>query len=121
MTIKGLNNFAAVWFTPLDQVDENNPAMFKVRGLTGSQQAEIMPDMELTPDGDAKITGRAMFLIIKYGLVDWDGIDDDNGPIRFSKNSKLNQDRLPYTVQAEIAGEIFELTAVDDSNKKKSS
>lgn len=121
MTIQALTAFTATWYTPASEADADAPARFKVRGLTGSQQAEVSPEIELTANEDVKISGRAMFLLLKFGLVDWEGLESDGGPVRFGKNTKVNQDLLPYPLQIELAGRIFELTYPAPEDKKKSS
>ena len=120
MTIEALTVFTPEWYTPESEADADPPARFMVRGLSGSQQAEVSPDIELLANEDVKITGRAMFLLLKFGLVDWDGFESDGGPVRFSKNTKVNQDRMPYPLQVELAARIFELTYAEPEDKKKS-
>ena len=120
MTIKALSSFTPEWYTPASEADDDTPARFKVRGLTGSQQAEVSPEIELLDNEDVKISGRAMFLLLKFGLTDWEGLEDDGGPVRFGKNTKVNQDLLPYPLQIELAGRIFELTYPAPDDKKKS-
>ncbi len=120
MTIKALSSFTPEWYTPAGEVGDDAPARFKVRGLSGSQQAEVSPEIELTAAEEVKISGRAMFLLLKYGLVDWEGLEDEGGPVRFGKNTKVNQDLLPYPLQIELAGRIFELTYPAPDDKKKS-
>ena len=120
MTIKALSSFTPEWYTPASEVDAATPARFKVRGLTGSQQAEVSPEIILDDNEDVKISGRAMFLLLKFGLTDWEGLEDGGGPVRFGKNTKANQDLLPYPLQIELAGRIFELTYPAPDDKKKS-
>ena len=120
MTIKALSSFTPEWYTPASEVDADTPARFKVRGLTGSQQAEVSPEIILDDNEDVKISGRAMFLLLKFGLTDWEGLEDGGGPVRFGKNTKANQDLLPYPLQIELAGRIFELTYPAPDDKKKS-
>ncbi len=120
MTTRALNPYAPEWFTPDGDDDEGQtPARFKIRGLTGSQQAEVMPDVEILADDNAKILPRAMYLLLKHGLLDWEGLENDAGPVRFGKNMKTNQDYLSYPIQVELAGRIFELTFNTDDDKKK--
>ena len=145
MTRRAVKIFSPVWFTPASEIaalldidqaaaaelkgDELDaalesvtepPTRFKVRGLDGSQQAEVMPDCLMVSDDDIRITAPAMYKIIKYGLVDWENFDDaDGGPVRFSKNAKANQARLEYSDQVEIAGKVLELTFETAEDKKK--
>ncbi|MCH7882127.1 MAG: hypothetical protein IIB69_11260 [Proteobacteria bacterium] len=131
MGIKAQNQFSPEWFTPIDvdeldrdiegdATDEGEPrARFKIRGLTGSQQAEIMPGVDISADGSASISGPSMSLLLKYGLLDWENFEDATGPVRFDKINRINQDRLDYPVQVQLAGKIFALTFPDDDDKKK--
>jgi len=127
MGVKAQNQFSPEWFTPTadDAAEADEPgevaARFKVRGLTGSQQAEVMPECGISDDGgDLGISGRAMALLLKFGLLDWDNFEDENGPVRFSKVARVNQDYLTYPTQVQLAGKIFELTFPVEEDKKKS-
>jgi hypothetical protein len=126
MGARAQNQFSPEWFTPGDidadddvSSSEENPARFKVRGLTGSQQAEVMPECSADINGELTISGRAMSLLLKYGLLDWENFENDAGPVRFSKNARTNQDFMDYLTQVEVASKIFELSFPTEDDKKK--
>lgn len=119
MGLQALNIGAREWFTPAGQDDEN-PTRFEVQGLTGSQQAMLAPEIAEVGERDFILPGRAVHLLLRYGLIDWDNFCDDNGPVKFNGDATANQDRIPYDLQAQIASHIFQISQMSANVKKKS-
>lgn len=118
MTIRALNHFLPAWFTPAGQKGKA-PTRFKLRGLDGIEQSEMIPACTTTAAGDIVITAAALRLLLAAGLVEWENFDDAAGPVEFSPNTDDNQARIPYALQSELAAEIFRLTFIDPDVKKK--
>ena len=65
--------------------------------------------MTVLANGDLILPGRAIGLLLRFGLVGWDNFTDDSGPVNLSDDALASQDRLPYELQADLAGHIFKL------------
>lgn len=119
MTIKALNPFAPVWFTPAGQEKDDKKTRFQLTGLNGIQQAELQPEMTVRDDGvNLDITPRGQALLLRYGLIGWENFDNNEGPITFSFPD-ANQRQMPIALQTELGNEIFELTFLPQETKKK--
>jgi len=121
MGLQALNIGGREWFTPAGQDSDDNPTRFEVRGLTGSEQARLAPELLTVGRGDVILPGAAISLLLQFGLVGWDGFSDDQGPIAFNPaDPRANQDRIPYQLQTELASYIFQISRMSADVKKKS-
>lgn len=120
MGLQALNLTAREWFTPPGQ-DDDNPTRFEVQGLSGSQQAMLAPELGEVGDRDFILPGRAVNMLLRFGLVNWENFNDDKGPIDFIPgDATANQDRIPYSLQAQLAAHIFRISQMSADVKKKS-
>jgi hypothetical protein len=119
MSIKPISIFSPEWFKPSVEKDAEPPTRFMLQGLTGSQQAQLAPEIATAVSGDLVLPGAAINLLLRYGLVNWENFDDESGPVVFSENPVKNQDRIPYAIQAELAARIFTLSFAPPDVKKK--
>jgi len=117
MAIKALNPMAAFWFTPESENGEDNPTEFEICGLNGAQMAQVAPGIHIAND-DFSIDSKAMKLTLGFGLRGWRNFDNDQGPVKFFKNPEKNMEVLPYEIQIELAGAIFNASNVDEEERK---
>lgn len=117
MTIKALNPFAPFWYTPASEQGDEKPTRFKLRGLDGVELGYVSPELQVddvqgTVSG---ITGKGLELALKYGLLDWENFENDQGPVKFSvHNFRL----IPYVMRAELAMRIIAASYVQEAEKK---
>lgn len=119
MAIKALNPFAAFWYTPRVEDGAPNPTRFKIRGLDGTEQGYLVPELEF--DTTARMikgmTGRGLELALGYGLVDWENFANDRGPVAFVP---ANFGMLDYALRVELAMQILTASYVQPEEKKTS-
>ena len=121
MSIRVIQATSPTWYTPTSQKDDDAPAQFKVKGLTGHEQAQVAPELSITSRGDLDFTAKGILLIFQLGLLDWRNVNDANdAPVEFSgKSAREIQDLLHYNDQVAIAGEIFNASFLALDDKKK--
>lgn len=115
MAIRATEGLAPTWFTPASEKEADRPSRFLLRPLTGAQQDEVLEGATFEGD-NIRLTARGVRAALKYGLTDWENIDDSSGPIAFSSAAI---DRLPWMYRQTLAGEILgrsELTGVEVKN-----
>lgn len=78
---------------------EHNGAKFKLKPLSWSQSLEMGA---LLSAEDLK---GAFEFAISHAVVDWDGVEDENGPIAFTE---ALLDGLPLDVVAVLAKQVIE-------------
>lgn len=114
--MKVLNPFAPDWYTPKDEEAAPNPARFKLRGLDGNQLGYVAPEMRLDERGQlVGLSGKGTELALAYGLLDWEGIENDRGPVAFAPG---NFALLPYDLRAELAVQVLVRSAPSEAEKK---
>lgn len=119
--IRAQNPLTPYWFTPEDQSDGEEATRFKIQGLNGIQFADLAPDLAQDAEGNIiNINGKGVRLCCRYGLVDWEHFDNDNGPVKFGKNMTANMACIPYDVLMELAVEIITASQVTEQEKKTS-
>lgn len=121
MAIRAVKVLEPIWFTPRSEKDADQPAQFLVAGLTGSQQAQVGPELTVAPSGSITFSVFGIQLLFRYGLRNWRGIVDDNdAEIDMQKlKPREVQDLLPYQTQVEVAAKILNLSWVGPADKKK--
>jgi hypothetical protein len=117
MTIKALNPLVPFWYTPPEEEGAPNPTRFKLRGLDGTEQGYVMP--ELTIDAVTRtitgMSGRGLELALAYGLVDWENFENKAGPVAFSPgNFRL----MPIELRVALAMKILTSSYVQAEEKK---
>lgn len=118
MSIKAIGHFEPEWYTLESERNEENPARFKLRGLNGSEQAQIMPEI-IQDDSEMQLSARALAMLIEFGVLDWENITDNDGArIPFPPCGLEVQNSIGYAVQAELARRLFELTFTTTEEKK---
>ena len=111
-------NMSPDWYTPESEEDEEKPSKFKIKPLNGEQFMEVVADSETDRSGDIRLNGRGLKLALRYGIIDWENIEKENGiPLKFSvHNLKL----LPMEVLSDLASEIVNRSAMEDDETKNS-
>lgn len=117
MAIKALNPFEPTWYTPKSEQGQDNPTRFRIRGLDGQQKSYVAAEFQTDDHGVMKNLARGIDLALQYGLLDWENLANDKGPVKFSPaNFRL----LPAELREELALEIWNLSAPTEDARKNS-
>lgn len=119
--MRALNPFAPFWYTP--QTDLNEPeatrVRFRIRGLNGSEMGYVAPELVMDKEAGTPMmtgmTGKGCDLCLKFGLLDWENVANDNGPVRYSHP---NFALIPFEVRVELAMQIIAASYVKPDEKK---
>ncbi len=118
MSFKSVKRVEPFWYTPEDQegiVDEA-PLQFKVRGLTASEQSDVMQQLGAAGRGNTN-TFRDCFRI---GCQEIRNAEKPNGkPCTSAIAFLMLQDSFDYVI--EVGAVIFDKSFVTEEEKKTSS
>ena len=109
---------ASSWYVLSNQDGEEQPAKIKIKPLDGEQYMEVFTESEQTRGGDLKLTGLGLKMTLRYGVIGWDNIFDENGKVL--KFSPHNMKKLPMEVLAEVSSEIINISSPDEDETKNS-
>ncbi len=116
MAIKAYKGMTPEWYTPSDQEGQDEPARFKIRGLTGPEFLDVQSHFDIA---NAQVKGSGLVLACRLGLLDWENIVDDEGKsTTFTKAGGI--DRLPAEVIATTGSKIIALSVMDGDETKNS-
>lgn len=118
MPIKALKRMAPFWYKPDSQKDDPSPTRFKIRGLNGTEQGYVQPELVIDTTGKmvTGMTGKGLELTLGYGLLDWENFTDEDGAaIAFSP---INFGRLDIVTRTELAMQILAASYVAPEEKK---
>lgn len=117
MAIKALNPFAPAWYTPRAELGSPNPTRFKIRGLDGTEQGYLVPELTIDPvlRTISGMTGKGLELALAYGLLDWENFANDKGPVAFVPG---NFNLIDYKTRIELAMQILTASYVQPEEKK---
>lgn len=117
MAIKALNPLAPRWYVPRGEDGEENPTRFKIRGLNGTEQGYVWPELKI--DDELKtvtgMSGKGLELALRYGLVDWENFANDQGEVAYSVQ---NFSLIDYGLRVELAMVIVAASYVTPEEKK---
>ncbi len=117
MAIRALNPFAPFWYTPRGEEGQEKPTRFKIRGLDGTELGYLSPEL-VVDEAKGMVTGmsgKGLELALRYGLLDWENFENDQGPVRFSVGSF---GKIPYVIRGELAMNILAASYVQEAEKK---
>ena len=116
MAFKSVKRIEPSWYTPEDQEDMDDgesPLRFKIRGLTASEQADILGAFRSTGAGNTA-TFRDCFRI---GCLEIDSAFKPNGkPCRNAASFMMLQDSFDYVI--EVGAVIFDQSFLTEEEKK---
>lgn len=117
MAIKAFNPFAPFWYTPREEEGAQNPTRFKLRGLNGTEQGYIGPELRFDEGGRSLrgLTGKGLEVALQHGLLDWENFANDHGKVVFTP---LNFALVPHPLQVELAMQILGASYVQQEEKK---
>lgn len=116
MTIKALNPFEPVWYTPKSEAGQDNPTRFRLKGLDGAAMGYVAPELIVDDHGHVRnMTGKGIDLVLAYGLIDWENFSDDKGQVRFNR-SRFGA--IPYDLRSELASEVMILSQPSEDERK---
>lgn len=113
MAIQFSNKLVADWYVPTSQQEAERPARFKLRGLTGQQWLDVMFGEGA---GKLALTAKGVNQALQYGLIDWEGIEDEDGqPLKFRPQLL---DAIPAMLRVELASEIVNRSKLTEDDAK---
>lgn len=113
-----LDALSATWFIPDSEKDNDAPAEFKLRGLSGIEAMDLIPAIKIDENNNVTLGTEAIRVLLTFGLRDWKNIFDSEGKeISYNPNSLS---RLPLFVCKDLALEVFSRTQITADDKKKS-
>ncbi len=118
MAFKSVKRVETSWYTPEDQedLDAEQPLQFKVRGLTSSEQADVLGGLASAGRGTVG-TFRDCFRI---GCIEIKNAEKPNGkPCTNPVSFLMLQDSFDYVI--EVGAVIFDRSFVTEEEKKTSS
>ena len=118
MSIQIISNITPFDYTPTGDRESADPTVFKLLPLNGMQYMEVMNELTRDANGTMKLSSRGLQQALKYGLIDWKNLCDENG-----KNVKFNAfniNKIPPFILTELAGEIIDRSEVGDAVRKNS-
>lgn len=116
MTIVANDIIATSWYTPKIEEDESKPTRFQIKSLDGSKALEVRSDTSMDDSGQILLTGRALNVAVRYGLVGWENFVDDKGnDVTFSLYAI---DLLSAAMLQELAGVIIDKTSFSGAARK---
>lgn len=116
MPIKALNPFVPFWYVPTPEKGVENPTRFKIRGLNGTEQGYIQPEIRV--DSSFMVTGlsgKGLELALQYGLSDWENFANDAGAVAFSP---ANFGLIDIGTRIELAFQILGASYIKPGEKK---
>lgn len=118
MAISAVRKLAPINYTPESEEGGDQPSTFKLGQLNGEQYLEVMAASSIDEDGQPKLSGAAMKLALRHGVIGWSGVyDADDKPLKFSYN---NLKTLPVELLMELVAEVFTRSSVDGEELKNS-
>ncbi len=95
-----------------DQDNDENPARFKIRALTSSEQLDIYSSF-----ADGKATTRTFRDCFKVGVMEIENVSNAKGkPVRGAPQFLMLQDMFDYVI--EVGAEVFNKSFLDEEEKK---
>ena len=114
MAIRALSGLVPEWYTPAGQDDDASPTRFQIRPLNGRELGMVSDHISIA-DNRMLIAAEGVDRCRAMGLQDWENLEGENGPLRFSRNA---MDLLPVGIRRELASKIVTISYLSDDNRK---
>lgn len=114
LTIK--QKLAPNWYTPatVDEDDEK-PPRFLLRPLTSPEVLEVWEHYD---EAKKRVGSTGLLIAAKHSITEWENVENETGkPL---KCNRLNIDKLPFFMLAEIGGEAVQRSLVEEAEAKNS-
>lgn len=118
MSVRALTGLAPEWYTPDDQKDDERPTRYKIKPLDGLQFLEVAANGEIAPDGSFTPNHAGRLLLLRYGIKDWENVDDaakDGKPLKFNL-ARIKFLPVPHLV--ELSNVLLERSALGAQDQK---
>lgn len=116
MGIKVNTGLVAEWWELPGQKDDEEKARFKLKPLNQIDYYEAISNSVVLEDGTLIPNRMGLLTALKRGLVDWEGVADQNDrPLKFSS---VNFQHIPAPVLSRIFGELLDRSDVDVKQEK---
>ena len=112
LTLK--SSLGSEWYTLEGQDEEESPARVKVKPLNGEQVDQAMEGAIFEDDG-AALTSRGVKSALRNGIVDWENINNESGPIACKFT---NHQCLPWARRIELANAIINRSNLREEEQK---
>lgn len=116
--MKAISIIVPSWYVPKSEEGKESPTRFKLRGLTGMEFLAVHENAK-ERNGGYVLGTDAQKAALKYGLVGWEGLNDDKGPVEFSRIQDDNLARIPFDVIRELTNEVLARTELSGEDEKK--
>jgi len=101
-------------YVPLDQREDDKPFALMLRPLTGEQLDHVLEGA--VNNGDRlQLTPKGIKAALNFGIVSWDNFENDDGAVECKP---ANYGKLYWSDRQEIAGEIVNMSALSEDDKK---
>lgn len=118
MALRAVSPLAPFWFEPLDDDGNTQGVKFQLKGLKALDLFDVNASA-VHSEGTVKWTSASVRLGLRMGLVGWDGLlDKDGNPVPFEKSIDANIERLPWTVQSQLFGQILDASQLGVEQEK---
>lgn len=111
------NKITPDWYVPEEEKDKADAARYRIRPLDGMEYLEVVPHMFVDADGYIRYDGKAMQILIRYGLEGWENhCDPETGKeLEFSRDAVR---RLPPLRLKMLAQEIANRSQLTEGERK---
>jgi len=116
MTIQIIETIKPFWYTPETSVKDKSPAKFKLKPLSGVDQAYLAQFAEILEGGRVVLASDGIEQYLRRGVIDWKGITDKKGAqIQFDEDRLCN---LPHDISLELINVIRERSELGEDKAK---
>ena len=116
MAITAISKLTTADYIPERNKDIGDPTVFKLKPLSGRRYMEIMPELKTDENGETSVSGKGLWMAIKFGLVGWDNFYDEDG--KELKFNMINIEKIPPVTLIDLAGEIINRSEVGAEERK---
>jgi hypothetical protein len=108
MSITVTGKIAEQDYTPKNQIDKPNPAIFRLKALNTIEYMDVIDSMS-----GANFTAESLQKIAKYSFISATNLVDEN-----NKPAELNVETLPPMIVLELSNQVLDMSTVVDAEKK---
>jgi hypothetical protein len=114
MSLRAAAKITATWYEP--EQDGEEKTAFHLRPLTSLQMLEVGEAI------NAKENSRAYRTVLRYGLIGWRNLlDDDGSQVPFMRDMEQNLARLTVELIDQLGTRVLEASRVTEDDRKNSS
>jgi len=118
MAIQIIEVMQPFWYTPMSCEGDKTPSQFKMKPLSGIDQAYLAQFAEITESGNVVLGSEGIREYLLRSVIDWKGVNDPKG-----KKAKFNKEllvKLPYDISLDLINVIRDRSEVSGEELKNS-